>query len=448
VKKRDLVIIGGGPAGYAAALRAAACKQKVTLIEKKGLGGTCLFSGCIPTKIIIHHLKLFSKIKSKENFGIKVDSINFSLKQLLRKKNEKINSLSQGIENLFKKNKIDFTLGEAVLSGGGQIKINDQILKAQKIILAPGSTPVIPANFSYDLKNVITSSEALNLEEIPRKIIVIGAGAVGVEWATIFALLGSEVILIEALEQILPGVDSEIVRQLSRQFEKQKIKIVTNAFVENVKVSDHQSVRVLLKSGEIFEAEKVSIALGRQGNIPATENFKFKEINGYLAVDKNLQTSEPNIFAAGDITGPPLLAHRASFQGKKLAEFLSGEIPKIPAAPIPFCIFSFLEIGSVGLTQKEAEEKNLNFGIVRLPFGTLGIAQALEESEGLVKVIFEKPTKKILGIHIAGEYASFVLGQAVILINIGGTLETLNNLVQAHPTFSEILGSLPEFNWA
>lgn len=439
----DLVVLGAGPAGYAAALRSAELGQKIALIEKDKPGGLCLWQGCIPTKIFLHHLKLFKKALSKKNFGILLEG-QFSWPRLVSQKNDKLQKIGASLEGLLKKHRVELIRARGRLLNNHEVEAAGQKLTAEKIIAATGSRPILPESFSYDGEQVITSDEALNLEKVPQKIVIIGAGPVGCEFAAIFSILGAEVVLVEALGKILPEADDDLSAELSRQCEKSKVKITVNSPVEKIQ-KEARGVKVFLKNGTMIEAKKALVALGRKGNLEGLEILASEK--GFIKTNQNFKTNLENVYALGDLVGPPLLAHKASYSGKKLAEFLAGKIKSIPQPAVPFGVFSFLEVAAVGLTQKEAAKQNLDFGVIRLPFGVLGLAQALEENEGFVKVIFDKKNQKILGIHLIGQHASFLLGQAVTLIETGATLETLDNLLQAHPTFGEILGSVPEFNW-
>lgn len=397
MNKYDILVIGGGPGGYIAAIRAAQLGAKVALIEKDRVGGTCLNRGCIPTKAILACTNLYDKIKKSESYGITTQGASIDLAKVIERKNRIVEKIVKGVELLLKKNGID------LIHDTWDGKSDEE-----KIILATGSSPVSLPGIEFDGKRYFSSDQILDLKEIPDKLTIVGGGVIGIEFAQIFSSLGTEVTVYEALPEILSGVDEDIVANLKRILKRKKVNIITNTPFDPSKSSD-----------------KTLICIGRKPNQPG------------IKVNAKMETDKPGVYAVGDMVSSKLLAHVASEQGIIAAENALGRNRTFSYDHVPYGIFTTPEIGGVGLTEKEAKEKYGNvIKTGRFPYGALGIAQAKGEIEGFIKVIADE-NDKLLGIHILGADAVNLLGGAVIAVKNGLTVDQLSETLQAHPSYPE-----------
>ncbi|GAW28498.1 dihydrolipoyl dehydrogenase [Carboxydocella sp. ULO1] len=442
----DIVILGGGPGGYVAAIRAAQWGARVAVVEKEELGGTCLNRGCIPTKVFTAAAGRMAQLKEAADWGLETGPVQIQWEKILNRKNQVVARLVKGIHFLFKKNKITLVKGTGRLTGTNQVTVNtpegeELVLTGQNIILATGSEPALITDLGYDGQRVITSNEALNLMEIPRRLTIIGGGVIGCEFASIFREMGNEVTVIEAMKSILPTVDPEISRQLGVIFRKAGISVKAGVKVEQVEKGEE--ITLTLSNGEKVAADLVLISIGRQLN---TRGIGLENLGvalgerGEVLVDEYGRTSVPGIYAIGDITGKLQLAHVASYQGLvAVAHILGKELPPLKVEEVPACIFTRPEIATVGLTALEAEARGYKVKTAKFPFMAIGKAQAMGETEGFVKIVIEAESGEILGWHIIGPHASDLIAEGTLaLVNRLG-LAGITRTVHAHPTLAEAM---------
>jgi dihydrolipoamide dehydrogenase len=438
----DIAVIGGGPGGYVAAIKAAQAGKKVCLIEKGRLGGVCLNQGCIPTKTLLKSVEVLNSVKQSAQYGITgIDPTKaaINMTKLKQRKDKVVTKLTGGVEYLLKANGIKVFTGNASLVDKNTISTENEQIRADNIIIATGSTPAkLPIPISSDAP-VITSEEALDLDQLPEKIAVIGGGVIGIEFAYIFKNLGSEVTIIELLDRILPMVDEEIAEEVTKDLKKYGIKIATSA-----KVTRIEGKKVYYeKDGkeETSEADKILMSLGR---VPSTEGLNIEAIGikterRAIAVDEHMQTNIPNIYAIGDVNGKQMLAHTASMEGIVAVENISGNKIKMDYTKIPQCIYLEPEIATVGLTEKQAREKYGNIKVGRFPLSANGKATVEGETKGIIKVIIEPKYNEILGVHIYGIHATDMIAEMVLAMKLESTAEEVTMAVHPHPTVSEII---------
>jgi dihydrolipoamide dehydrogenase len=455
---KNIVIIGAGPGGYVAAIRAAQLGNSVTLVEKENPGGTCLNWGCIPSKIMKASSELYSKTDHFEDFGIILtNKPEFSMEKLQEKKKKIVDIQINGIKSLLDHNNIKTVYGTAVFASENQIEINDKDnnnskLNFDSLIIATG-TEIKPLNgFEFDGENILSSNDLLSLTYIPESIAIIGGGIIGCEFASILSGLGTQVHIIEAEERILPidNLDKEITKNLEREFKKKKIKIHKNSFAQ-IKEKDKNGFTIITKPKDSTSKEKeikvskIAVCTGRN---PCTDSMGLETAGietddaGYIKTDENYETTCKNIFAIGDVLGPEysMLAHTASFEGRICAEKISGDkFTSIDYSKIPSAIFTSPEIGFIGLTEESAAEKGYEPVKEKVLFRTSGKAMAIGEIAGEAIIIADKNTKIILGIHIIGPHASDLLGEAAVAVQKNTSFEELANIVHAHPTLSEVI---------
>lgn len=445
-KGYDLIVIGGGPGGYVAAIRGSQLGADVLLIEKDELGGTCLNHGCIPTKTILSDVKLYHHLK--ESDIIKADNIRIDMNKLIERKNRVIKTLNAGVKFLIKDNGISFINGKASFIDRKTIEVDSmggkQRFEGSKIIIATGSVSASIPNVKVDGKEVLTSTEILNLSSVPKDIIIIGGGVIGVEFACIFNGLGSKVKIIEMLPEIISQEDHEVIHGLTGLFKKRNIEIYTDTKVKEIKINKgYTEVLAIDIEGKeiIFKAEKVLIAVGRS---PYTDGLGLDKINvemdgKFIKVNEKMETSIPSIYAIGDVTGHQMLAHKAMAEGIVAVENASGHRSNIDYSKIPNCIYTFPEISSIGLTEKKAKEKGIYFIVGKFPFKSNGKALASGEPEGFVKVIAEKDLGQVIGVHIFGENATDLIGGPTLALALEATVEELGKTIQPHPTLTEAI---------
>jgi len=452
MEKVDVAIIGSGPGGYVAAIRASQLNLQTLLIEKDDkLGGTCLHRGCIPTKLLLHIAKIYRQGKEAEKFGVICPEIRFNFEKIQNYKDKMVKKLAGGISYLIKKNNISLVKGIGKIKKTNLIEIidnkgNSVLVEAKNIIIATGSEPRSLPFIKIDNKNIITTDTALNLKSPPCSMLIIGAGAVGVEFATIFSIFGTKVTLVEILDHILPLEDEEIAKELHKILTKQGITIYTKAVIESVSASQESPVvKIKLPDGKVIE-EKFEIILVGVGRKPNTEFIGLSDIgidrqkNGSISVDKFMKTSQPNVYAIGDIVPTPQLAYIASAEGILAVEKIRNLSPNsIDYKKIPKCTFSIPEVASVGLTEKEAIDKGYKITIGKFPFSANSKAIILDEANGFVKVIADKKTNEMLGIHILGPAATEMIEEAVIALNKNIKADEFLWIIHPHPTLSEAI---------
>ena len=442
----EVIIIGGGPGGYVAAIRAAQLGKKVAVVEASHLGGICLNWGCIPTKALLKNAEVFELVNNSKKYGIEVGEVTVNWQKMIKRSRDVAKRLSKGIEFLMKKNKIDYIPARGKLLGDGKVETSDADgkiteISADNIIIATGARAKWFPGMEPDGKQIITYKEAMIPEKQPKSLVIIGAGAIGVEFAHFYQTFGTEVTLIEALPNILPIEDEDISVELEKLFKKRKMNILTNTMVEKIEKLK-SSVKVHLNSGDIVEADNALIAVGVQGNV---EGLGLEECNiavekGWIKVNEYLETSLAGVYAIGDVTGPPWLAHKASAEGIIASEHIAGFNPDpMKYDNIPGCTYCHPEVASVGLTEKAAKEKGYEIKIGNFPFRGLGKSMAVGDTDGFVKVIYDAKYGEMLGCHIIGAEATNLITEAVIARNLETTHHEVLKTIHPHPTLSEAI---------
>jgi len=459
----DLAIIGAGPAGYVAAIRASRLGAKVCLVEKDELGGVCLNRGCIPTKTLLKTAELMSQIRSAEQFGVSIHSSQqhptitsssekgfasahppfLDLALAMKRKDQVVSTLVAGIEALFKSWKIETKKGLASFTARNKILVragsDKQEISANAFLIATGSSPSqIPA-LPVDGLYILTSDHLLQITEVPHNIIIVGAGAIGCEWAFIMKNFGAEVTLVEMLDQVAPTEDEMVGELLGREMKKLEIKLLLKDKIEKV---DQVTSGVIAKtaSGQELRADRLLVSVGRTPNSKGLglENIGCEtDPKGFIKVNAKMETSVPKIYAAGDVCGGMLLAHKASAEGKVAAANALGQKQEMDYSAIPSVIFTSPEAASCGMREKEAKEKGINYGTGSFPVRALGKAHAMGEIAGEIKFIFAKDTGKILGCHIIGPHASELIHEAALAIKLKATVKNIADTIHAHPTIAE-----------
>jgi dihydrolipoamide dehydrogenase len=444
----DVVIIGSGPGGYVAGIRAGQLGMKVAVIEKDPfVGGTCTHRGCIPTKALLENAEVFEKIHRAKEFGINVGGVQLDFKVGQDRKQSVVDKNAKGIEFLFKKNKVDRILGFGKLAGKGVVEVSGekpQKLSAKNIILAMGSTPKDLPHIKADGKRILNSDHILQLQEVPKSMLVIGCGAVGCEFASIFSRFGTKMTIVEVMPQLLPIEDEEISKEFARLFKKKGIEVFTDAKVESATPSDSGVKVVVSTKGkqQIFDVDVVLSATGRRAVLEncGLEQTKVKVDRGLVQVDPYMRTGEPNVYAIGDIVPTPALAHCASFEGILAIEHIKGlEVRPINYDHVPNCTYTDPEVASVGLTEKKAKERGYDVKIGKFPFTANAKARILGEAGGLVKFVSEKKYDELLGVHIVGPRATELIAEACAGLELEATSESIARTMHAHPTLSEAL---------
>jgi dihydrolipoamide dehydrogenase len=435
-----VAVLGGGPGGYAAAIRASQLGMSVILIERAKLGGTCLNWGCIPTKAILSCTDVLHKIKNSGEFGISVENISFDLERIIARKRDIVTSLVEGLDKLFKMRKIEIVRENGALSGANGITTaSGRKITAENIILATGSEPLEIPCFNIDHKNVITSNDALELETVPEKMLVIGGGVVGCEFAGIFNELGSKITIVEMLDYLLPTEDNQVSRTIQTSFKKAGIDFKLKTKVEAVEIESEGSIRVRLSDGSEDIYSKVLAAGGRSvntsGNGFSEAGIEFER--KFIKINENMQTNIPNIYAIGDITGKMMLAHAATAQGLCAVAHIAGNPKILDYSSIPSAIFTNPEIASVGEREQDLKTGGIPYKVSRFSFAANGKAKGLGETEGFVKILTDETGEKLLGAHIAGPHASDLLAELVLVKENKLSLHALTNTVHSHPTLSE-----------
>ena len=451
-KHFNLIVIGTGPGGYVAAIRAAQLGLTTAVIEKDELGGTCLNWGCIPTKAWIVSAHLFEQIKRAKDFGIEVGEPRVNWGWMVERKNKVVKQLTGGVKTLLAGRGVEIVHGAAKLTGAGKVQValkegGSTALTADHLMLATGAAAWLPPGFKLDGERVITSQEALDLPRQPRRLAVLGGGVVGCEFACFFAALGSEVTLIEMLPRLVPAEDDEIAQALEREMKKQKIALHLNTKVDDLKQNPDGSTTLTLAGGKTVVVDTVLVATGRR---PYSADLGLEAIGvargerGKIVVNDRLQTSVKTIFAIGDVTDIKQLAHFASAQGKAAAEIIAGHPAQTNWRAVPAATFTSPEIASVGLTEREAMAEGRTLKIGRFPFRAHGRNIADLETAGFVKLIGDAHTGQVLGAHIIGARASEIIHECSLAIAADLNLRDLAQAIHAHPTLTETLGEAAE----
>ena len=450
----DVIFIGGGPAGYVGAIRAAQLGMSVAVVEKEGLGGTCVLWGCIPAKALLESASLATRIThSAKDFGITVGDVQLDYGVAMKRSRTVSNQNSKGVEYLFKKNKITWIKGTARIVGKNSVSVKadgkDEKHEAKKaIVISTGSRVKGLPQIGLELNKstVISSDEALILEKAPKTMAIIGAGAVGCEFADVFTAFGTQVTLIEVLPGILPLEDADCGTELTRSFKKRKIDVLSGAKVSNVKIGKN-SVTMSIDVGgkkQDLDVEKVLVAAGRA---PVVEDIGIKELGvqftdrGFIKINERMETSVKGIYAIGDVAGPPMLAHKGQREGVVFAEFLAGEqhVHKVNYGNIPNATYCHPEVASIGMTEAQVKEKKIDYKVGKFPFSANGRARTSGETEGFVKIIRDSKYGEILGAHIIGAHATEMIHELAVARENEYTVEEVDLAIHAHPTMSEAI---------
>ena len=442
----DVIVVGGGPGGYVSAIRAAQLGKKTAIVESNDLGGVCLNWGCIPTKALLKNADVLDIIKNASKYGIEIPEFSVNWSKVIKRSRDVSKRLNKGIEFLMKKNEITYVPARGKLIDKHTVETIDQSGKTKKInaeyiIIATGARPKWFSGMEPDGDRVITSKEAMVQETQPESLVIIGAGAIGIEFAHFYASYGTKVTIIEAMPHILPVEDEEVSKELESIFKKRKINILTNTFVEKIDRLK-TTVKVHTKDGDMIEADKALIAVGVEGNI---ENIGLETVGinlkkGWIDSNEYLQTNIPNIYAIGDVAGPPWLAHVASEEGIIAAEHLANESPQpMKYDNIPGCTYCHPEVASVGFTEKAALEAGYEIKIGKFPFRALGKSMAVGDTDGFVKVIYDKKYGELLGCHIIGAEATNLIAEAGVARKLETTWHEMLTTIHPHPTLSEAI---------
>ncbi len=443
-QKARLVVVGAGPGGYVAAIRAAQLGSGVVLVEKNLLGGTCLNWGCIPTKALLACTEALETIKEAEEYGIKVSEPVPDLKAMVERKEKISAQLRNGIAQLLKANKVDYVQGTASLSSPTQVKVEtkegEKVIDTEKVILATGSEPARLPTFDFDQPAILTSTEGLELTEIPKTMIIVGSGVVGSEFATIYNALGTKVTMVELMARILPTEDDRVSQQMKRILNKKGIEILTETTIDEMVEYRSDGVKAKLSTGDVLEADKLLVSIGRSLN---SAGLGLEEVGvelgkrGEIVVNERMETSVPGVYAIGDVVGGILLAHVASFEGICAAENAMGMDSVMDYNVVPACIFTEPEIASVGLTPAKAEEQGIETRIGRFMFGGLGKALAMGKGQGFIQLVVDASTDKIIGCQIMSAHASDLIHELALAIQMGITASQVGGTVHAHPSLAE-----------
>lgn len=438
-----IAVIGGGPGGYVAAIKAAMLGAEVTVIEKRRVGGTCLNVGCIPTKSLLASSSMLMNIREAKDFGINIEGeIKPDFKAIMGRKDKIVNQLISGIEFLFEKRGVNLVNGFGKLVDKNTIEVtkedgSKEIITADKIILANGSVPVVLPMFPYDKKRIITSDEVLGLEELPKSILIVGAGVIGCEIGQFLRTLGTEVTIVQRGKQILHFEDKDVAKQLQRQFKKDKIKVLTDSGMEKCEVVGDEVVSTL-SNGKEIKTQYVLMATGRKPNLDGSgvEDIGIELNRGKVVVDENLQTNVDGIYAIGDLIDTPFLAHVASKEGIIAVENAFGKNKTVDYTAVPRCVYTEPELAAVGKTERQLEEEGLEYNVGKFEFRGLGKAQAIGHFQGFIKVLADKEDK-IIGASIVGPHATDLLTELSLAVHLGLTVEQVGDVIHAHPTLSE-----------
>lgn len=446
----DVVVIGGGPGGYVAAIRTAQLGLKTACIEMRGaLGGTCLNVGCIPSKALLQSTEILSVIEHKSSeHGIKVGKVEVDLSQILKRKDKIVKSLTGGIEGLFKKNKVTYYKGKGSFAGPGQVKIandgKEEVIAAKNVIIATGSAPVELKIAPFDGKFVGSSTDALSYDSIPKRMVVVGGGYIGLEMGSVWARLGSKVTVVEAQSKILPLMDDAVSKEMKKILEKQGLEFMLGTKLLGVTTKGGVATVSCERDGSKveLEVERVLIAVGRK---PYTDGLGLDKIglqtkpDGKVEIDKHFRTKAAGVYAIGDVVDGPMLAHKAEDEGVACAEIIAGQAGHVNYDAIPGVVYTWPEIASVGLTEEDCKKKGLSVKIGQFPFMANGRAKCLGDTDGFVKVIADAKTDRVLGVHMIGPNVSEMISEAVVAFEFGGSAEDLARSTHAHPTLSETM---------
>ncbi len=441
-----LTIIGAGPGGYVAAIRAAQKGAQVTIIENAEVGGTCLNWGCIPTKTLIASAEELEHMRNAADFGIEVSGdVSYNIARIRERKDKVVSTQVKGIRGLFKSWGVNLIEGRGSLLSPDVVRVvqkdgTTMDVKSDKVIIATGSRPALLSGFPFDGENVITSDDAVLLKKIPKSLLIIGAGVIGSEFAFIYRSFGAEVTMVEMLPRALSTEDEEMADIIEREFKKSKIKLLANVKVEKVEKTNDGLLAASLSNGQQVSTEMILVSIGRSLN---SENLGLDIVGvstgrrGEIIVNDAMETTVPGIYAIGDVIGKNMLAHVASHQGLLAVENALGGIEKMDYTVVPSGIFTMPEIGSVGLREKQAIEKGVRYRVGRFPYRALGKAHAMGEITGMVKIISDEATDRVIGVHICGAHATDMVHEGALAMKTGATAKQLGQMIHAHPTLAE-----------
>jgi len=450
-EKFQAVVIGGGPGGYVCAIRLAQLGLKTACIDSRGtLGGTCLNIGCIPSKSLLNLSEKFHEAKNFSNLGIEVSNVKLNLQKMMQNKEKAVSVLTKGVEFLFKKNKITYFKGIGSFKSTNKISILDSkkvenIIETEKTIISTGSEPLALPKVDFDEKTIVSSTGALSLKTVPKKMLVVGGGYIGLEMGSVWSRLGTEVHVVEFLDHITPGMDNEISKEFLKILQKQGIKFHLEVKVENIiKKTKGVVVTTSNKEGKKldFDCDVVLIAVGRK---PNTKNLNLEKIGINLdskkriKVDKKYQTNIKNIFAIGDVIEGPMLAHKAEEEGISVAETIAGQAGHVNYDVIPGVVYTTPEVATVGKTEEQLKENQIAYKVGKFSFMANSRAKAINEAEGFVKILADSKTDKVLGVHMIGPHAGEMIAEMSLAMEFGASSEDIARTCHAHPTFSEAI---------
>ncbi|WP_269526382.1 dihydrolipoyl dehydrogenase [Coraliomargarita parva] len=444
--KYDLVVIGGGPAGYAAAIRAGQLGKKVACVEQERPGGTCLNWGCIPSKALLKSAELYSKIQHCDDFGISVKGVDYDFSKIIGRSRGVADTMAKGIAFLFKKNKVDHFTGVGTINVPGMVEITDgpdkgKILPTEKILIATGCKPRRLPDLEVDGERVMTSRQALEMKKQPKSIVIVGAGAIGAEFAYFLNAFGTKVTLVEMLDQVLPIEDHETAAVVAKEFKKQGIDCRVSTAVENIKVAAKNVKMDLVKGDqkESITADSILLAIGVNANTEGlfSPRMKLDLHRGYVKVDDNYESSVKGIYAAGDIIGPPWLAHVATYEAVQAVQGMFGHSKPKRVKLFPGCTYCLPQVASIGKTEKKLKEEGVAYKVGKFPFQASGKAVASNQPEGFVKILVDEKYGEILGAHIVGADATELIGEYCLGMQLETTVEEIHHTIHAHPTLSE-----------
>ena len=449
-EKFDVTVIGGGPGGYVCAIRLSQLGLKTACIESRGtLGGTCLNIGCIPSKSLLNLSENFHKAKNFEKLGIETGEIKLNLEKMMKNKDKAVTVLTKGVEFLFKKNKVTYFKGAGSFKNQNQISIINNkektTIETKNTIISTGSEPVSLRGIEFDEEKILSSTGSLSISKLPKKMVVVGGGYIGLEMGSVWSRLGTEVQVIEFLDHITPGMDKEISTEFMKILKKQGIKFELKTKVEKItKSKNGVIIETFSKEGKKnkFEADVVLISVGRK---PYTKNLNLEKIGveldkrGSVKVNKNFQTNIKNIYAIGDVIEGPMLAHKAEEEGIAVAELISGQSGHVNYDTIPSVVYTSPEVASIGKTEEQLKGKGIKYKIGKFPFSANSRAKTIDESEGFVKILADSKTDKILGVHIIGQHAGEMIAEMSVAMEFGASSEDIARTCHAHPTFSEAI---------
>lgn len=449
--KYDVTVIGSGPGGYVAAIRCAQLGMKTAIIERyNSLGGTCLNVGCIPSKALLDSSEHYHNAKEKFTLhGIELQNLKVNMPQMIQRKREVVDQTVKGLDFLMKKNKIDVFHGHGTFLDAHTISVakadgSAEKVETEKVIIATGSKPIVPPAFNYDKQRVITSTEALELQEVPKRMVIIGAGVIGLELGSVYARLGTEVEVVEFLDRAIPGMDGDCSKELQRALKKLNMQFHLSHKVNTVKAT-RKGVKVEVESRKgdktfTLEADYCLVAIGRR---PYTDNLGLDKAGvklddkGRIEVDEHLQTNVPGIFAIGDVIRGAMLAHKAEEEGVLVAEYMAGQRPHINYNLIPGVVYTWPEVAGVGQTEEQLKEAGVPYKVGKFPFKALGRARASTDTDGMVKILAHKDTDELLGMHIVGPRAADIIAEGVAVMEYRGSAEDVARMSHAHPTYTE-----------